>query len=152
MHQRTHIDVQMDQLKPSMSAKEPCLSAEEPCISVKRPCISTKEPCISVKEPCISAKEPWISAEEVFQLAHTHGSTCTHFIKQTNKQIKTLFTPCMQTRTAVARSCNLRQIQDWINHRNLSEAITAPTNKICRRASSEQRPRMRSCHEQERSV
>jgi len=29
---------------------------------------------------------------------------------------------------------------------------TAPTNKICRRASSEQRPRTRSCHESERLV
>jgi len=28
----------------------------------------------------------------------------------------------------------------------------APTNKICRRASSEQRPRTRSCHESERLV
>ena len=28
----------------------------------------------------------------------------------------------------------------------------APTNKICRRASSEQRPRTRSCHESEHSV
>jgi len=34
--------------------------------------------------------------------------------------------------------------------RDGKRAITAPTNKICRRASSEQRPQTRSCHGSER--
>ena len=35
---------------------------------------------------------------------------------------------------------------------NVFLSDTAPTNKICRRASIEQRPRTRSCHESERYV
>jgi len=34
----------------------------------------------------------------------------------------------------------------------IEKSDKAPTNKICRRASSEQRPRTRSCHESEHLV
>jgi len=40
----------------------------------------------------------------------------------------------------------------WSEHRFSRYSDKAPTNKIYRRASSEQRPRTRSCHESERLV